>query len=103
MATKIKLSGLAKLVEENKTVELDIETQATILSLAVKINNRGIPYFTKDVAISIKNALIEDELCGSDTILFDKLKTTQADAWYMPRGDWLSLEEVVIESDEDTI
>jgi len=97
------LTGLQKLVEQNKTIELDFETQATILGLAVKINSRNIPYFTKDVAVAIKEALVEDKLCSQDTILFDKLKTTQPDAWYMPRGDWLSLEEAVVDSDDDTI
>ena len=95
-----KLSALSKLAEAKKTVTLDIETQATILGLAIKVSNQGVPYFTRDVAIAIKSALVEDKLVGKEASLFEKLKTTQAEAWFRPLGTWLSLEASVEEESE---
>ena len=89
----MKLNAIQKLAEAHKTIELDIETQATIVGLAVKVSNKNVPYFTRDVAIAIKAALVEDKLVGEDAALFEKLKTTQPDAWYKPIGEWLALEE----------
>jgi len=94
-----KISALGKLAEANKTVELDVETQATILGMAIKVSNQGVPYFTKSTAVAIKAALVEDKLINKDKVLFEKLKTSQADAWYRPVGDWLTLEEEEVEAE----
>ena len=97
------LKNLNKLAEANKPFELSIEDQATIIGLAIKVSNQGVPYFRKDVAISIKEALVQDKIIGKDTILFEKLKTSQKDAWYKSVGEWLNLETQEEESDDDTI
>ena len=97
------LKNLNKLAEANKPFELNIEDQATIIGLAVKVSNQGVPYFRKDVAIAIKTALVDDKIIGKDTVLFEKLKTSQKDAWYKAIGDWLDLEAPEEESDDDTI
>ena len=95
-----KLTGLAKLAENHKSIELSVDDQAIIISLAVKVSNQGVPYFTKNVAIDIKAALVEEKKATTETVLFEKLKTTQADAWFRPVGDWLSLETQVADEPE---
>jgi len=90
MAVK-NLTGLAKLAEAHKSIELSIDDQATIIGWAVKISNQGVPYFTKATAMDIKAALVEEKVCTKETILFEKLKTSQPDAWFKPVGDWLDL------------
>ncbi len=97
-----KLKGLAKLAETHKSIELSVDDQAIILGLAVKVSNQGVPYFTKAVAIEIKSALIEEKKATTETVLFEKLKTTQPDAWFKPVGDWLEL-ETIVEDEVETI
>ena len=97
------LKNLNKLAEANKSFELSIEDQATIISLAVKVSNQGVPYFRKEVAIAIKTALVDDKVINSDKVLFEKLRTTQPDAWYRPVGEWLDLETTSVEEEDETI
>ncbi len=99
MALK-KLTGLAKLAEAHKSIELSVDDQAIILGLAIKVSNQGVPYFTRSVAVDIKMALVEENKASKETVLFEKLKTTQPDAWFKPVGDWLELETVVEEESE---
>jgi len=87
-----KLTGLKKLAEAHKSIELSIDDQAIIIGLAVKVSNQGVPYFTKAVATDIKKALVEEKIATTETVLFEKLKTTQADAWFKPVNGWLDLE-----------
>ena len=95
----MKLSALQTLAAKNVKTELDLETQATIMGLAIKVSNNGVPYFTRDTAIAIKTALVTDGMIGKDVTLFEKLKTTQPDAWFKPVGDWLELEPVPEEAE----
>ena len=95
----MKLSALQTLAAKNVKTELDLETQATIMGLAIKVSNNGVPYFTRDTAIAIKTALVKDGMVGKDVTLFEKLKTTQPDAWFKPVGDWLELEPVPEEAE----
>jgi hypothetical protein len=93
------LSALQTLAAKNVKTELDLETQATIMGLAIKVSNNGVPYFTRDTAVAIKAALVKDGLVGKDVVLFEKLKTTQPDAWFKPVGDWLELGPVPEEAE----
>ena len=97
------MKNLNKLAEASKPFELDVEAQATIIGLAIKVSNQGVPYFTKANAIAIKKALVADKVITKATVLFEKLKTSQKDAWYRPTNDWLSLEAQEVETDDDTI
>jgi hypothetical protein len=94
------MTALQELAKKNVKTELDLETQATIMGLAIKVSNNGVPYFTRDTAVAIKTALVKDGLVGKDVVLFEKLKTTQKDAWFKPVGDWLELEAAPEEESE---
>jgi hypothetical protein len=97
------MKNLRKLAEANKPIELSVEDQAMIIGLAVKVSNKGVPYFRKETAIAIKEALVADKVITKDTHLFEKLKTSQPDPWYRPVGDWLSLETTVEEDETEMI
>jgi hypothetical protein len=93
------MTALQELAKKNVKTELDLETQATIMGLAIKVSNNGVPYFTRDTAVAIKTALVKDGLVGKDVTLFEKLKTSQKDAWFKPVGDWLDLEPIPEEAE----
>lgn len=82
------MSALTKLAEAKKSIELDVDTQATIIGLA-KNTSRGISYFDVATAVAIKEALITDKIITKDVVLFEVTKGGDA----RPVGDWLQLEE----------
>jgi hypothetical protein len=97
------LTNLQKIAQANKPIELSIEDQATIIGLAIKVSNKGVPYFRKETAIAIKEALVADKVITKDVHLFEKLKTSQPDPWYRPVGDWLNLETDTKAPEDDVI
>ena len=86
------MKHLNRLVEANKSFELDVEDQATIVGLADSVSEKGVPYFTRSQVVKIKVALVEDKVVTRDEVIFKEAKVYRAGPMYIPTGGWLSLD-----------
>ena len=99
------MTALSKLAKKNETIEVSVENQAIILGLSIKMSKDGEPFFTLDKVDEIEAAMVEDGALSKEiyddffdnyeveTAMFTAKYPERDNSYWIPKGDWLNLEE----------